>query len=196
MKRHTAFVPLFILIMAQFMACSTEPSPSAEAVLPEKEYKEIGLAHAQATQAALATNLVTQINAHGTEGALSFCNTKAIQLTDSMAQQQGAGIKRASDHPRNPANRANDDELAYITAQKERLANGEKITPFTFEKGGKMIGYYPIMTNAMCLQCHGSVGMEIADNTHAKLMELYPDDEATGYTAEQLRGIWVVEMEK
>ena len=52
------------------------------------------------------------------------------------------------------------------------------------------------MTNAMCLQCHGVPGVEINDGTLEQIQRLYPDDKAVGYSANQLRGIWVIEMDK
>jgi hypothetical protein len=48
----------------------------------------------------------------------------------------------------------------------------------------------------MCLQCHGKPGTDISEATTAKLRQLYPNDKATGYGINELRGIWVVEMNK
>ena len=57
-------------------------------------------------------------------------------------------------------------------------------------------GYYPITTNGMCLQCHGEKGTDVAPTTLTVLEALYPEDQATGYAADELRGVWVVEMPK
>lgn len=154
-----------------------------------------GLKYALATKAILGKNLMSQITANGTEAALSFCNVQAIPLTDSMALAQSVQIKRVSDRPRNPDNRANEKELDYILSQKESLSKGEAPKPMSFEDNGLTIGYYPIMTNAMCLQCHGVVGETIKPSIETKIKTLYPQDKATGYQADELRGIWVVEME-
>jgi Protein of unknown function (DUF3365) len=59
-----------------------------------------------------------------------------------------------------------------------------------------MTGYYPILTNAMCLQCHGKPNVDISITTLDKIHALYPDDRATGYVVNELRGLWVVEMDK
>lgn len=48
----------------------------------------------------------------------------------------------------------------------------------------------------MCLQCHGEAGTEIAPATLAVLQREYPDDRATGYGADELRGLFVVGMHK
>jgi len=59
-----------------------------------------------------------------------------------------------------------------------------------------VIGYYPIVTNKMCMQCHGNPEMDIDTKTFEIIKKRYPDDKAIGYTINELRGIWVIEMEK
>ncbi len=62
-------------------------------------------------------------------------------------------IKRVSDQPRNQLNIANEKEIKYINLFKERIANGEKLKP---EVVTQQL-YVPIITNPMCLQCHGKI---------------------------------------
>jgi cytochrome c553 len=59
-----------------------------------------------------------------------------------------------------------------------------------------MIGFYPIETNKMCLQCHGKPGTDIKVSTIEKIEKYYPMDKAKEYAENQLRGIFVVEMNK
>ena len=157
---------------------------------------EIGQNMAMKTKAVLGKNLLQAINSEGTEHALSFCSTKAIPLTDSMSTELNSIIKRVSDKNRNPHNAADQDELAYIQKTKLMIEKGEKPEPTIIEKGDKYHAYYPIMTNQMCLQCHGQLEKNILPSTMNKIAELYPDDKATGYNENELRGIWVVEMDQ
>jgi cytochrome c553 len=159
-------------------------------------YTEQGLQYAMATKAILGKNLIGAINEKGTAEAMSFCNTKAIHLTDSMAQNQGVAISRVSDQERNSNNKANAEELAYIKASKAKIRAGKKPSPQIVELANMVVGYYPIITNAMCLQCHGNIGTNIGATTLAKLNTLYPNDQARGYGLDELRGIWVIEMSK
>ena len=69
-------------------------------------------------------------------------------------------------------------------------------TAFVQEIYDKMVGYYPIETNKMCLQCHGLPNTQILPATLTKLKHLYPTDKAIGYGENELRGIWVIEMNK
>lgn len=162
----------------------------------EVDYLAQGKQFAMQTKAQLGKNLMAAINEKGPEGAVSFCNTRAYPLTDSMAVALGAKIKRVSDRPRNPNNRANREQLAYIQKAKADLAEGKPIEPKITELENAMVGYYPITTNAMCLKCHGLPEKDINQATLDVLAALYPDDEAKGYGENELRGIWVVEMQK
>ncbi|WP_340065847.1 c-type heme family protein [Ascidiimonas aurantiaca] len=159
-------------------------------------YLEKGRNMALATKSVLGKTLLGAIQSKGTEGAVTFCNERALRITDSMAVHLKASIKRVSDKNRNPNNAANARELAYIeqakTALKEKGSAASKI----FEKNNKITGYYPIVTNNMCLQCHGTPAKDINSKALSKIKILYPNDKATGYAVNELRGIWVVEMQK
>ena len=64
------------------------------------------------------------------------------------------------------------------------------------EINGKMVGYYPIVTNALCVKCHGNKDIDIEQPTFRKIKALYPSDKALGYSVNELRGMWKVEMNK
>ncbi len=167
-----------------------------DTVKPVTDYQALGKSIATETQAVLAKNLMGAINKGGTEYALAFCNTNAITLTDSMAHALSARIKRVSDKPRNAGNQANEIELAYIQVLKDRMASGEQPEAKMNEIEGKMVGFYPIVTNQMCLQCHGKAEENIKVATLQKINKLYPADKATGYADKELRGLWVIEMDR
>ncbi len=159
-----------------------------------KAFEEKGLNIVNDTKSHLVTNLMKAMTAYGTAGAVEFCNVHARTLTDSIANVRDASIKRVSDRPRNPANQANEAELAYINILKVKAEKQETLQPTIQFVEGKMTGYYPILTAKMCLQCHGTVGTDILPETAEKLHSLYPEDKATGYGENQLRGLFVVEM--
>lgn len=157
---------------------------------------EEGMKFAMQTQKVLAKNLINEIKTKGTVGAVTFCSAKAYPLTDSMAIALDVQLRRVSDQPRNPNNKANTQEAAYIAKSKEFLKKGEDVKPKMTEINGRMVGYYPIITNQLCLQCHGSQGGEVVSETLLQIESLYPNDKAIDYNINELRGIWVVEMNK
>lgn len=159
-------------------------------------YLKSGKELALQTGASLSKHLVNAIKEKGTAGAVEFCNLKAIPITDSMSIALGAQIKRVSDRTRNPNNKANEAELAYIQKLKDAKAEGKEQGPILSEIDGKMVGYYPIITNHMCMQCHGKPGKDINALTLAKIKKLYPNDQATGYGENEIRGLFVVIMNK
>ncbi|WP_273444681.1 DUF3365 domain-containing protein [Neolewinella agarilytica] len=153
-----------------------------------------GKSYALQTKAVLGKNLMAAISEGGAEGAVGFCNTRAIPLTDSSGQALNVRIRRVSDRPRNPDNAADSLQLEQLNAIRDELAAGEKEVFRLTEMEHEVIGYYPIMTNVMCLQCHGEKTKDISPATLSALEALYPEDQAVGYAANQLRGIWVVSM--
>jgi len=55
--------------------------------------------------------------------------------------------------------------------------------------------YKPILTAlSACLQCHGPEE-EINPETLQKIKTLYPNDKATGYSINELRGLWKIGFE-
>lgn len=155
-----------------------------------------GKAIATETQKILAKNLTEAITKGGTDYAIQFCNIQALPLTDSMAKQLNANIKRVSDQPRNINNSANEKEMAYIQSIKSVIEKGETANPQVTSSDNEVIGYYPIITNSLCLQCHGNKNTDITKESQNKIASLYPSDKATGYSINQLRGIWVINMKK
>lgn len=177
---------------ARWEAFNKQPKTDEEKL----SFEDMGLKYAMGTKAILGKNLMNAIQTKGAEHAVDFCNIKAIPLTDSMSVEFGAKIKRVSDKPRNANNQANAEELSFIEELKVKIAKGEKLVPKVVEHDDKMLGYYAIETNKMCLQCHGLANADVQPSTLAKIKTKYPNDKALGYKENEIRGIWVVEMTK
>jgi hypothetical protein len=160
-----------------------------------EDFRMQGLQAAMQTKGALGGELMKAMEAGGPENAVAFCNTRALPITKEMSDKLGVDVTRVSDQPRNPANAANDEELAIIASFKEALARGHQPIPAVREHDEAVVGYYPIVTNGMCLKCHGVEGVDISSATQAVIDERYPQDQATGYGEKELRGLFVVTMD-
>ena len=169
---------------------------AATGPLTEDGYRRYGQQLAMQTKTALGSNLKKALQEGGPEHAVSFCNTRAGPIAEDMSAKLDAAIGRVSDRPRNPANAADDVELAIIREFKAALAAGNKPKAAVRQRGERVVGYYPIVTNGMCLQCHGEAGTEINAATLDLIQQAYPDDKATGYGVNELRGLFVVGMHK
>ena len=155
---------------------------------------EQALNMARATKSALGKQLMAALASGGPVHAVPFCNERAIPLTDSVSRALNARIRRVSDRPRNPENRAHGAEWDYLKTGHAALASGQSVEPAISHSDNAYIAYVPILTNAMCLQCHGTLDSEVQSETQARIAAAYPSDEATGYGANELRGMWVVEF--
>lgn len=202
MKNTTKLITTILVAGLLMAACNnqsastqTEATETTE-TQPEVDYLKIGKDLAIQTKSNLSKNLIAAIEQGGSEGAVEFCNINAMPIMDSMSLALDAKIKRVSDQPRNPKNKANGAELDFIQNWKKANAAGKLHPPVLNEVDGKMIAFYPIVTNQMCLQCHGNIDKDINTATLTKIKKLYPADQATGYADNELRGIFVVEMDK
>lgn len=191
-----------LAIGAFLYGCNSDDNNAEEVVIvnaeensdPGIDYLEEGKKIAEQSQGALGKNLMNAIKAGGTEYAVEFCNIEAIPITDSMATLLGASVQRVTDKPRNPDNLANEAEMEHLKYLKDEMANGNSAKPKVVEINGKMVGYYAIVTNEMCIKCHGDKGVTIEPATFAKIAKLYPADKALGYKVNELRGMWVVKF--
>ena len=180
-------VSLILLISVSLIGCNKDKSIPSNALAQGKE-------HALEAKKALGGQLLKALGEGGTLYALDYCNLEASTITTNVSKNTGTQISRASDQYRNPKNAANKDELAYILKTKGAIAEGNEPQPEIKRISDKLVAYYPIMTNGMCLQCHGTPGKELLLATEEKIKTLYPNDMAVGYDVNQLRGIWVIQM--
>lgn len=174
------------LAAALLASCSSEkeaPRPSNAEVIDDAKTA------AGAAFERLSGELAKAIAEGGPVHAIPVCSSKAESLTSGAAAAHGLEMVRLSDRPRNPEQRATGEDLAALEAMRE--------TPkprVAWRDDGTALVRLPIMiNNPLCLKCHGGEE-EVADETRRVLAELYPDDEATGYTMDDLRGIWRIEV--
>jgi len=161
-----------------------------------EDYRETGLQYAMAVQATLGKTLQQKIKGEGTLGAIEFCNLNALAITDSLSRELGATISRITDRPRNPQNRATDEEVKLMSRYREDLADGHTPEGLVALRDSTIHFYYPIVTNSLCLQCHGTPQSEITPEVYSEIQERYPQDRAIAYSAGELRGLWKVAFPK
>jgi hypothetical protein len=184
---------LLALMLGAGAIYAADEAPDAKSL---DDYRQQGLTAAMQTKAALGSQLMQAMQAGGPENAVAFCNTQAIPITTGMSETLGLAVTRVSDRPRNPDNAASQEEREIIADLKQAMASGEGAAPVMREHADQVVGYYPIVTNGMCLACHGQKGTDISVATQSVIDMKYPKDQATGYGVNELRGLFVVEMPK
>lgn len=143
-------------------------------------------------QASLLAHVSGAMKQGGSLYAVEFCNLKASSITDSLSKQFDCTISRVSEKNRSPENNLKTETDKQLWAWANQLDDPMKDTLVMAKS--QAVYYKPIRTGLpACLQCHGPVETIQAD-TYEKLQTLYPNDLATGYQLNELRGLWKIEF--
>jgi hypothetical protein len=146
----------------------------------------------------LKGELVAALESGGPEAAIGVCNERAPRLADAAATAAGGGwqVGRTSLKLRNPDNAPDAWEAAVLRNFAARAAAGEDLQQVEFsaivdQQGRRTFRYMKAIPTAEkpCLACHGKT---LAPQVQARLAALYPDDQATGYNAGDLRGAFTL----
>ncbi len=169
------------------------------------EYKgENPMQESRDVAAAMLKELGQKLKAAMGEGgpinAIGVCNTEAPAIASRIGTKEKITITRVSTRARNPVLGVPNDWQAEALKQfEDGLAKGQAPAEMEYVQavkaggGSRMELRYakPIVTQAMCLACHGDPEHIQAD-VKTKLDQLYPNDKATGYKVGELRGAVVV----
>ena len=123
----------------------------------------------------------------GPVAAISACSTEAPLIASGLSID-GVVMGRSSHKLRNPENAAPEWAVPLLDAYVAGTQSG----PVAVELAGDRFGYVePIAAQPLCLNCHGA---QLHTDIAATIDELYPDDEATGFSAGDFRGVFWVEF--
>ncbi|MBL27810.1 MAG: hypothetical protein CMM50_09725 [Rhodospirillaceae bacterium] len=139
--------------------------------------------------------LQTAMREGGPVAAISVCNTQAPEIAAAASANHDLDVGRTSLKLRNPANAPDAWEKGVLLSFEKRLEAGQD--PATIdqaeivtENGKKVFRYMKaIPTAGLCLACHGT---DIAPEVTAKLDELYPEDQARGFSIGDIRGAFTI----
>lgn len=155
--------------------------------------EEIGNEALKATEKSLKTALVTAVQDSGVDGAIRYCNVQAMPITRAMEDSLGVKVYRMTDRVRNPA----DTIISSLLPTWEAYQYNSAVTSSQVQmlNDSAYVLTKPIrIANGLCLNCHGQVGITMPEERHALIKTLYPNDQATGYELNELRGIWVIKI--
>lgn len=162
-----------------------------------QEAMEEGNRIALETQQALASQLKFIIERDGIPQALKYCNVHAYPIVDSLEKKHDVGIKRASLHVRNPKDKPDEEEADILAEYESAIANGQTPSPVVILDDKQVRYARPIiLSNQLCLNCHGIIGKDIKENHYEVIRALYPEDNATGFKLGDLRGIWSIKFNR
>ncbi|HEY0664551.1 MAG TPA: DUF3365 domain-containing protein [Gallionella sp.] len=130
----------------------------------------------------------------GPAAAIKVCKDIAPAMSGETSRQTGWKLARVSLKVRNPLLGTPDAwEQKALQDFEKRLAKGEKAetmeaAEIVREPAGKYFRYMKaVVLQPGCVTCHGSAE-QIPEDVKALLKQEYPHDQATGYSAGELRG--------
>ncbi len=138
----------------------------------------------------LRNTLMRTILREGLAGAVPFCKLNAAALTAVYATTE-VQVSRTSALYRNPENRPDELSASVLQTMQAASDSGQKAAPVvTIDDKGVVHYYKPILVQAMCLNCHGSVPGQVQPDVLAAIDSLYPGDLARNYREGAFRGAW------
>ena len=131
----------------------------------------------------------------GPVNAISVCNLSAPAIANTYSVSRGWDVGRTSLKVRNPANAPDAWERSVLESFEERKTAGEDPAKMEYHEvvrqdGVKELRYMKaIPTAKLCLACHGE---NVDSITRTRLEKLYPEDQALGYKAGDIRGAFSI----
>jgi len=131
----------------------------------------------------------------GPINAISVCNLSAPAIANTYSVSRGWDVGRTSLKVRNPANAPDAWERSVLESFEERKTAGEDPAKMEYHEvvrqdGVKQLRYMKaIPTAQLCLACHGE---SVDSITRTRLEKLYPEDQALGYKAGDIRGAFSI----
>jgi len=144
---------------------------------------------------ALQSELKVAMQAGGPVAAIAVCNTRAMPITEQLAAEHGLQVSRVSLKNRNPGNAPNEWQTDVLENFNRQRSAGVDITKLTWSETVDLDGsrefrfMKAIPTGEVCLKCHGKA---LSPQISTVLADLYPLDQATGFSIGDIRGAFVV----
>ena len=187
MKKAISF-SIILFFLTLWFGCGEKHKPETT-----EQIKNGLRADAKEFMSYLKSILVKEMQTNGIVAAVSVCSDTAQILTNNYGVKKGIYIKRVSFKNRNP-NNSPDEFESRVLKHFEELKSRDKLNDTTEYidvvevEGVTSVRYLkPIIMQAPCLSCHGPVE-NIGADVKAILKADYPNDKATGYQVDDLRG--------
>jgi len=186
MKLIQNFIVLFLLITSISYSEVAETNKTIILNEAKNQLKE--------TAKQYKNTLIQGLQHNNLKKALKYCNKEVEQLV-SKENQNGFSIKRVSLRPRNKNNYPNLYEKEILEKFNNLNFKDNKDLALEYsdiikdENNNKFVYVKAIRIKEVCLNCHGS---NINDDLIIEIQKLYPDDKATNYKLNDIRGAFVM----
>jgi hypothetical protein len=189
MVRLKFFNILTFLTLLIFVSCQTKQQKSADIpnTIDTSAFLQQGDTISSLVQKVLLANVMQAMKSGGPGFAVTYCNEKAMPLTDSLSKLYNCVIQRVSDKYRNSSNKLSGTDAEALKTISTSM------NPVLISENERWIYYKPIkIAMPACLNCHGTAGKEMDPKTAEIIRIKYPEDKATGYKEGDIRGLWKI----
>lgn len=144
----------------------------------------------------LKGELQAAVKENGPVHAIEICNLRAPAIAENVSNDSGWTVTRSSHKLRNPNNAPDAYTAVVIDEFLARQAAGEKAADMVkaeiVEENGQSVFRMvkAIPTGEACLGCHG--GDQVKQPVVDRLAELYPQDQARGFSVGEMRGVFTL----
>nr|WP_296748987.1 DUF3365 domain-containing protein [Thioalkalivibrio sp.] len=139
--------------------------------------------------------LMSAMQEGGPLKAIEVCQQRAPEIASDISSETGWSVGRTSLKLRNPDNAPDEWERAVLKDFDAQHAAGVPAAELSrhevVQDGDDTVFRFmrAIPTGGACLTCHGS---ELGGDIKHALERLYPEDQATGYSAGDVRGAFTI----
>ena len=178
------------------MGCLLLPLAAQAGQLSEAEFKAQAKQKAMQLGKTLKQNLQKAVKEGGLPNGVEVCKDIAPAIAAELSTD-GWLVGRTALKVRNPQNRADSWEksslMAMVKGLEEGLEPGALVQVHVDDTAGDYRFMAPIMTDGLCLNCHGAA---LAPAVKEAIKQRYPEDQATGFAAGDLRGAFTVRYQQ
>jgi len=186
--------PVRIIILLVFCVLGMSACVDQVSSLDTDVFRQRSEGIAQELKATLGLQLKSALQSGGPVPALQVCKQVAQPLTRNVSEQYtSVSVSRTALKVRNPENRANVESTSILERWLGELSDGRTLEVDVAVDGSQVVVHHPLMTEQVCLKCHGSSDTFPLELQTA-LDDLYPEDEATEFELGELRGAIRVEF--
>jgi cytochrome c551/c552 len=145
---------------------------------------------AASLQQQLGARLMAAMGSGGPVAAIEVCQIEAPAIAAELSTS--ARVGRTALKARNPANAPDPAARIQLERFEQQWSSGPAEPPEAFSVAADGSARYmqAIVTQALCVSCHGSA---LTPAITAAIAARYPDDAATGFAVGELRGAFLID---
>lgn len=154
---------------------------------------KMGEAVTRGVQTALIRKLTAAIAAEGLVEAGRYCRQANLPGADSLGKAYQAGIRRYRLKGELDKQGLGDKAFQLLDAYRYSAEQNQSIDPGVQGDGQTMLYSAPVvLSNAVCLKCHGQVGSDLSEADYRALSARYPLDSLVNYRTGQPLAVWLL----